>query len=142
MKHCPICFAEFEDRVERCSDCGSALAVGAPRRPEEMTPVESIDDMNSFVTVGECESMFEAQALRSVLVTEGILHIMVVPMGGASGNPLAKIERGWWEIRVSESDYFKAKEIIETARRDLESAPPKPADLGDEDPEVTPIYRK
>ena len=139
MKHCPKCFAEFEDWVDHCSDCGAALAVGTSRRPEEMTPITSMDDLNDFVCVGECESMFEAQALKSALVTEGILHIMVVPMGGASENPLARMERGWWEIRVSESDAVRARHIVDEARRDLASVPPRPSAMGDEDPDATPI---
>lgn len=128
MKHCPNCYAEYEDHAERCSDCGAPLAPGSARDPELMTPVASIDDMNDFVSVGTSDNMFEANTLKCVLVTEGVVNVMVVPHGGATQDTLSMMEPAWWDIRVSESDCVRARAIVEETKRDLASAPPHAAE--------------
>lgn len=117
MKHCPSCLTEFEDAIEKCSDCSAQLEAG-PARPLSAEDAE-LPESSELVSAGSAATGLEADRLRGILLEEGIEHVLLVPRGGASADALSKIAPGWFDIRVLAEERDRAARLIEEARADF-----------------------
>ncbi len=101
---CPDCGSEYEDGVERCSDCGSALVAALP---EARPP--------GYVEYVEIPGVYDAGAMavvKSLLGGEGIEHYFSDENVYAGKIPL----QGRLMVRADQAD--AAREILAASRED------------------------
>lgn len=109
MRYCPDCRAEYEDEVQRCSDCGAGLLPGhAPEEPEG----------SGWEVVRTLPTDEEAALVAGFLQSEGIdarieainVHPLPETIGDLSGVM----------VRVEEAKLAEAQQLLD--RRDSEFA--------------------
>jgi hypothetical protein len=115
LRYCPKCRGEFQDWVEKCIDCGTALLDTRPegkQAPEYKNRTEDYDQYtaNSMVMIGQFGSTLDAELYKQILESEGI-ESQVVDFNANSGYHRAS---GTVILLVRQSDAEKAAEILKS----------------------------
>ena len=132
MKHCPNpecpyflefgVAAEYEDRVEKCLDCGTPLVDGpAPRPVHKKKPKGPLPDLEVIRTVIHTT---EADLIKARLEAAGI-PVFLKNYETINANWFYANALGWIQVVVREQDAERAKQILEEMDEvtDLEELP-------------------
>lgn len=114
MKYCPECEAEYEDGVEKCSDCLASLISEADywvRKEEERRLRESLGRAD-FVSVMIARNAFEADRLRAALEAEGI-PVLVRTFLDTAYDGIYVAQKGWGRVEVPTTEKERAEKIVE-----------------------------
>ncbi len=121
MKHCPKCINEFTDDYEGkdCPDCNVELEEGPnPRYTVGSRTVEKIDVEEELKVLTRVTQQWQADLLKGRLEIEGIsAHQFPSDMGTEFHLPPYEMTQ-IIAIIVSDSDYDKALEIINSIDKD------------------------
>lgn len=117
MKYCARCGSEYQDSVEKCTDCpNEPRLVTAAEMRERGLPLPHELDKRTFVRAGIAENPLSAEAFVMVLEEQGI-PVLVRP--GRSG-VVDKLTTGtilpWWEILVPDEHQARAAVLLEQER--------------------------
>jgi hypothetical protein len=121
MRYCPKCRAEYQDRVEKCLDCGASLV---DTRPESIPESKVITKGNRsyfkqpLVPVGSFENNIEAQLNKGILESEGIDSIIANPDVLIAYQPDASSSSNL-SLLVRESEAEKAREILNSIDKNI-----------------------
>ena len=132
MKHCPNpecpyllkhgVAAEYEDRVEKCLDCGTPLVDGPAPKPasdnEEQEPLPELEVIRTVMHTTE------ADLIKARLEAEGI-PVFLKNYETINANWFYANALGWIQVVVREQDAERAKQILEEMDEvtDLEDLP-------------------
>jgi hypothetical protein len=75
MRYCPACRGEYEDRAEKCPDCGIPLVETLPKaepEPRTVTVNDTSYTTEPLVMIAEYTNFIDAQLGRDILEAEGI----------------------------------------------------------------------
>ena len=119
MKHCPNpdcpfylehgVAAEYEDRVEKCLDCGTPLAPGptpAPPKKEKELPLPDL------VTVRTVVHTTEADLIKARLEAAGI-PVFLKNYETINANWFYANALGWIQVMVRAWDVHRARELLD-----------------------------
>ncbi|GAB4340040.1 MAG: hypothetical protein Kow0099_15650 [Candidatus Abyssubacteria bacterium] len=109
---CPICRSEYEEGVERCADCGSALVQQLPPEDSEAEPEAEV------VEIWEAAGEKEALVIKGLLESEGIMCSLSADVPH-SVIPLTVDGLGAVRIFVSEEDAERAREILSSYEQEI-----------------------
>jgi hypothetical protein len=125
MRYCPKCRAEYQDRVEKCLDCGVNLVDTKPETmPESTEQVKIITKgkrsyfKQPLVPVGSFENNIEAQFSKGILESEGIDSIIANPDVLIAYQPDASSSSNI-ALLVRESEAEKAREILNSIDKNI-----------------------
>ena len=122
MRYCPKCLCEYEDRIEKCADCGVELVDTLPEpQPEPGSSIVNVHDISytteSLEVIAECTSFIDAQLGREILESEGIKCFVpdtdtnIFNWIGASRDPRQVLV-------VREPDAARAREILKEIEKE------------------------
>lgn len=72
-----------------------------------------------FVTAGEVEDALRADHLRRALEAAGIAVMVHPRLGGTASALTDGLTRPWWEVRVPEPEWGRARALVEAELRAL-----------------------
>ncbi|PYT03434.1 MAG: hypothetical protein DMF65_04210 [Acidobacteria bacterium] len=105
---CPVCEAEYEAGITRCTDDGTELV-------ERLTPENTLRDHSEarFVPLHNVGSPAEAEMIADILTKNGIRA--AVQSGGSDAfSPLLSAASPGALVLVDERDFDRAQEIYES----------------------------
>jgi DNA-directed RNA polymerase subunit RPC12/RpoP len=120
MKHCPnpdcpFLFehgiaVEYEDRMEKCLDCGTPLVAGPAPRPEKDEP-QLLPDL---VLIRTTMHTTEADLIKARLEAAGI-PVFLKNYETINANWFYANALGWVQVMVREQDAARARQILDEA---------------------------
>lgn len=121
MKYCTLCGSEYQDEVTACADDGSTQFATQEEVQRRGLPAGAQRDTRRFVRAGMAEDPLSSERFTQVLEAH---HIPVFARPRSSGT-VDSITDGivapWWEILVPEEHLAKASELIEAAKKEIDS---------------------
>ena len=111
MKYCPQCGAEYHDKIEVCFDCDKQLITQEKFQKKREEEERFLEDTKCLVKVFTLKNRFEADLIKGELEREGI-PVLIREFTDTAYDGIYIPQKGWGEVRVSEKEREKAKEII------------------------------
>jgi hypothetical protein len=105
MHYCPKCRSEYQDWVQVCPDCKTALTDKLPDKPPAQTPKARPDKIVTIATFGFPE---QARLIQAELKTKGIWSFI----GNENMNRIYPNTTGGVNLQVRESDAERALRIV------------------------------
>ena len=113
MKYCPDCEAEYEDRIDDCSDCGVRLVPEHQYRQQKEQEERARKDLSQadFVPVKVAGNRFEADRVRAVLEEEGI-PVLVRSFLDTAYDGIYISQKGWGYVEVPRTERERAEGLV------------------------------
>ncbi|MFZ5471362.1 MAG: hypothetical protein ACOZIN_18215 [Myxococcota bacterium] len=133
MRYCTQCGSEYEDSVDRCSDCGGTELVSADRLQEHRRALPHEMDTRRFVRAGTAEDPLTAEQYTAALEAAKIPVFARPRRAGTVDSLTSGVMSPWWEILVPEDHLTQATALLETEARQIDAAAERNARAAEEE---------
>ena len=119
MKYCPLCGAEYHEKIDMCADCDAPLISQQEFEKRKEEEERFHEETKTLVKVFTLKDRFEADVITRELEKEGI-PVLIRSFRDTAYNGIYIPQKGWGEVRVPEKEQERAIEIIDTLEHILE----------------------
>jgi len=119
LKYCPLCGAEYHDKIDLCFDCDKRLITQGESEKRKEEEERFREDTRCLVKIFTLKNRFEADLIKGELEKEGI-PVLIRDFTDTAYDGIYLPQKGWGEVRVPEKEKERAKEVIAALEKAFE----------------------